>query len=40
MSELRRPGFDPHWQHCVVSLSKTHLLPRALAKTQEAVALS
>ena len=21
-SESRDPGFDPHWRHCVVSLSK------------------
>ena len=39
-SELRGPGFDPHWWHHVVSLSKTHELHRVLAATQEAVAPS
>ena len=24
-SRLRGRGFEPHWRHCVVSLSKTHL---------------
>ena len=39
-TELRGPGFDPHKWHCVVSLSKTHYLPTALVKTQEALAPS
>ena len=39
-SESRGPGFDPHRGHPVVSLSKTHKLPRVLVNTQEAVALS
>ena len=39
-SESRGPGFDPNKGHCVVTLSKAHLLPRVLVKTQEAMAPS
>ena len=30
-SKKRGPGFDPHWRHHVVFLSKTNYLPRVLA---------
>ena len=33
------PGFDPHWRHCVVSLSKAHYFPTVLVHTQEMMAL-
>ena len=33
-SESRGPGFAPHKSHGVVSLSKTHWLPRVLLKTE------
>ena len=39
-SESRGFGFDPHWGHRVVSLSKTHSLPRVLINTQLMVASS
>ena len=39
-SKSRGPGFNPHTGHSEVSLSKTHLLPRALVNTQEVVAPS
>ena len=38
-SKLRGAEFDPHSGHCVVSLCKTHYLPRVLVNIQEAVAL-
>ena len=28
-------GFKPHWRHCVVSLSKTHLSLLSIGSTQE-----
>ena len=34
-SESRCPWFDPHWRHHVVSLSKTHLLPKVLVKPRK-----
>ena len=37
--EHRGPGFDHHWRHHVVSLSKTHYLPRVLIKAQEVMTL-
>ena len=39
-TKSRGPGFDPHRRHRVVSFRKTHYLPRALGKTQEALASS
>ena len=40
MVEHGTPNRDPHGPHRVVSFSKTHELPKVLAKTQEAVAPS
>ena len=34
-SRQRGHGFDPHWRHCVVSLSKTHLSLLSTGSTQE-----
>ena len=34
-SRLRGRGFEPHWRHCVVSLSKTHLSLLSTGSTQE-----
>ena len=31
----RGPEFDPNWWHHVVSLSKTHSIPRVLANSQD-----
>ena len=31
----RGRGFEPHWRHCVVSLSKTHLSLLSTGSTQE-----
>ena len=38
MPSGRGSGFDPHKSHRVLSLRKTHLLPRVLVNAQEAVA--
>ena len=34
-SRLRSSRFEPHWHHCVVSLSKTHLSLLSTDSTQE-----
>ena len=34
-SRPRGHGFEPHWRHCVVSLSKTHLSLLSTGSTQE-----
>ena len=34
-SRPRGRGFEPHWCHCVESLSKTHLSLRSTGSTQE-----
>ena len=39
-SRARGPGFDPHSGRHVLSLRKTHLLPKSTGNTQEAVASS
>ena len=34
-SRPRCSGFEPHWRHCIVSLSKTHLSLLSTGSTQE-----
>ena len=34
-SRQRSGGFEPHWHHCVASLSKTHLSLLSPGSTQE-----
>ena len=34
-SRQRGRGFEPHWRHCVVSLSKTHISLLSTSSTKE-----
>ena len=34
-AKLRGRMFEPHWRHCVVSLSKAHLSLLSIGSTQE-----